>query len=292
MPSLGQIGIWSGQLRFGDPVESLEAAAELDELGFGALWIPDVGGPVLETVARLLGVTKRAVVATGILNVWMHDPAEVASDHARIDVEHPDRFLLGLGISHAPIVDADAPGRYRRPLQTMIEYLDALDSHAPNGHRPARVLAALGPKMVELAGKRTLGIHPYLVPVEHTQRVREALGPNSLVAPALSVILEPDRDTAREIARRDITLYLGLPNYVNSWRRLGFTEADFENNGSDTLIDALYALGPVESVAERIAAHHAAGADHVCLRAITAHPDDAARLPRAEWRHLAGLISG
>jgi probable F420-dependent oxidoreductase len=287
---LGPIGIWSAQLRFGDPVESLEAAAELDELGFGALWIPDAGGPVMESVARLLGATKRTTVATGILNVWMHDANEVAHDHARIDAEHPGRFLLGLGISHAPMIDADSPGRYRRPLGTMREYLDALDSHAPAGHRPARLLAALGPKMVRLAGERTLGIHPYLVTVDHTRGAREALGPGPIVAPALAVILEPDPDRARAIARRDVELYFGLPNYVNAWRRLGYGDADFAGHGTDAFIDSLYAHGTVEDVAERIAAHRAAGADHVCLRAITDHPDDRLRLPRAEWRQLAALL--
>src|SRR5262249_37316859 len=159
MPRLGPIGIWSRQLRYGDPVEALEAAAELDELGYGALWIPDVGGPVLDTVARLLRATHGAAVATGILNVWMPDPADVAVGHARLEGEHPGRFLLGLGIGHAPLVDADEPGRYQRPLATMRAYLDALDEHTPTDVRTERVLAALGPRMVALAGERTRGIH-------------------------------------------------------------------------------------------------------------------------------------
>ncbi len=147
MEALGPLGIWSRQLRYGDPAESLEAAAELDELGFDALWIPDVGAPVLDTVEALLAATRGAAVATGILNVWMHDPVEVAARHALLDERHPGRFLLGLGIGHAPLVDARQPGRYRRPLATMRAYLDSLDGHAPAGTAPARVLAALGPKM-------------------------------------------------------------------------------------------------------------------------------------------------
>jgi probable F420-dependent oxidoreductase len=290
MRPLGPIGIWSRQLRFGDPVEALEAAAELDELGFGALWIPDVGGPVLETAARLLEATRRAVVATGILNVWMHDAAEVAADQAGLDRDHRGRFLLGLGIGHAPIVDADEPGRYRRPLATMRAYLDALDAHAPAGDPPPRVLAALGPKMVELAGERTLGVHPYLVPVEHTALVREALGPDRLVAPELTVIVENDARRGREIARKDIQLYFGLPNYTNTWRRLGFADADLAGGGSDRLIDALYAIGSAEQIAARVREHHDAGADHVCLRVVTADPEDAERLARAEWRELAGAV--
>ena len=292
MQDLGTVGIWSRQLRFGDPVESLEAAAELEELGFGAQWIPDVGGPVLEAVTGLLEATRRVTIATGILNVWMHEAADVADGQARIHREHPGRFLLGLGISHAPIVDAEEPGRYRRPLETMRAYLDALDAHAPSGQRPARVLAALGPKMIELAAERTLGIHPYLVPVEHTRRAREALGAGRLLAPALSVVLDPDRERGRGIARRDVGVYFGLPNYVNAWRRLGFTDADFAGGGSDRLIDSLYACGTAESVARRVEEHHEAGADHVCLRVVTYHADDATRLPREEWRRIAEVIAG
>jgi probable F420-dependent oxidoreductase len=222
----------------------------------------------------------------------MHDPAGVAAGHARLDREHSGRFLLGLGIGHASLVDADQPGRYRRPLSTMREYLDALDEHAPADHRPARVIAALGPKMVALSGERTLGTHPYLVPVEHTALVREALGPDRLVAPALSVVLEPDPQRAREIARRDLALYPGLPNYTNTWRRLGFGDGDLADGGSDRLLDALYGLGTVEQVAGRLREHQTAGADHVCVRVITAHPDDAEHLPRAEWRTLAAALLG
>lgn len=290
MRPLDPIGIWSRQLRFGDPVEALEAAAELDELGFAALWIPDVGGAVLETVERLLGATSNAVIATGILNVWMHDPVVVAAGHARLDREHSGRFLLGLGISHAPLIDADEPGRYRRPLATMSAYLDVLDENTPADHSPARVLAALGPRMVALAGERTLGVHPYLVPVEHTALVREALGPERLVAPELSVILEPDPQRGREIARKDLVPYFGLPNYTNAWRRLGFTDADLAAGGSDRFVDAIYALGSSDRIAERLREHREAGADHVCLRVVTAHPDDAERLPRAEWRELAAVL--
>jgi probable F420-dependent oxidoreductase len=222
----------------------------------------------------------------------MHDPVEVAAGHARLDREHAGRFLLGLGIGHASLVDADRPGRYRRPLGTMREYLDALDEHTPADHRPARVIAALGPKMVALAGERTLGTHPYLVPVEHTALVREALGPERLVAPALSVVLEPDPERAREVARRDLALYLGLPNYTNTWRRLGFGDDDLAEGGSDRLLDALYGLGTVEQVVGRLREHQSAGADHVCVRVITAHPDDSERLPRAEWRTLAAGLLG
>jgi len=288
---LGTVGIWSAQLRFGDPVESLEAAAELDELGFATLWIPDAGGPVIETVERLLVQTASASVATGILNVWMHDPATIAREHARIDDAYPGRFVMGLGVSHAPTIDADEPGRYQRPLSKMRDYLADLAANRVEGHRPARLVAALAPKMLELARAETSGIHPYLVPVEHTRWAREQLGAEPVVAPSLSVVVETDPAVARAIARKDVETYLGLPNYVNTWRRLGYGDDDFAGNGTDAFIDALYAHGSVEAIAARIDAHRSAGADHVCVRVVTGRPDDALHLPRAEWRTLAGLLS-
>jgi len=282
---LGAIGIWSRELRFGDAAEIPEAAAELDGLGFGALWIPDIGGPVLDALDVLLRAAPQAVVATGILNVWMHDAVEVAAGQERFEREFPGRFLLGLGISHAPIVDRDEPGRYRRPLSTMRDYLDRLDEATS---LRSRLLAALGPRMLQLARERTLGSHPYLVPVEHTAAAREALGPGQLLAPALSVVPDPDLPRARERARADLALYLTLPNYTNTWQRLGFGDDELAAGGSDRLIDALYALGSPERIAERARAHLAAGADHVCIRVVTGDPGDA--LPRAAWRELAPAV--
>jgi probable F420-dependent oxidoreductase len=286
---LGRFGIWSRELRFGDAAESVESAAELEQLGFGTLWIPGgAGGDILDTVETMLEATAAAVVATGILNVWMHDAAAVAEAHAALDEAHPGRFLLGLGISHAPLIDSDETGlRYAKPLETMTAYLDALDAHAPAGTRPQRVLAALAPKMVELAGRRTLGVHPYMVPVEHTRWVRGVLGDDRLVATELSVVLEPEVERARDEARLDLGLYLTLPNYVNTWRRFGFTETDFEAGGSNRLIDALYARGSAGEVADRVREHLDAGASHVCLRVVT---NDLERLPRTEWRELASAL--
>jgi probable F420-dependent oxidoreductase len=262
---------------------------ELEQLGFGTLWIPGgAGGDILDTVETMLEATAAAVVATGILNVWMHDAAAVAEAHAALDEAHPGRFLLGLGISHAPLIDSDETGlRYAKPLETMTAYLDALDAHAPAGTRPQRVLAALAPKMVELAGRRTLGVHPYMVPVEHTRWVRGVLGDDRLVATELSVVLEPELERARDEARLDLGLYLTLPNYVNTWRRFGFTETDFEAGGSNRLIDALYARGSAGEVADRVREHLDAGASHVCLRVVT---NDLERLPRTEWRELASAL--
>lgn len=286
----GPIGIWSRQLRFGDPVESREAAAELEELGYGTLWIPGGdGGDILDSVSTTLAATRSVVVATGILNVWMHDPVEVADVHARLDADHPGRFVLGLGVGHAPIIDAKPGYRYRRPLETMREYLDALDASAPEGAAPRRVIAALAPKMIALAAARTAGIHPYLVPVEHTREARAAL-PGHVLAPAQAAILEENPSRARAIARRDLELYWAFPNYVSTWRRLGWGEDEFAGGGSDRLIDALYAWGSPDRIAERVDEHRAAGADHVCIRVITDAPDDAERLPRAEWRELGSVL--
>lgn len=285
---LGRYGIWARELRFGDPGEAVEAAAELEQLGFSALWIPGGGGgDVLDCVETMLRATTAATVATGILNVWAHEPADVAATEARLDAEHGARFLLGLGVGHARFVDAEAPGRYTRPVGTMASYLDALDEHTPPATRPTRVLAALAPRMVALAGDRTSGVHPYMTTVEHTRWVRGKLGVGAIVAPALGVVLEEDPDSARAEARLDLALYLTLPNYVRTWLRLGFTEADLAHGGSDRLVHALYGLGSPERVAERVAEHLDAGASHVCLRVITNQPE---RLARAEWRRLAAAL--
>jgi probable F420-dependent oxidoreductase len=286
---LGRYGVWARELRFGDPVEALEAAAELERLGFSALWIPGGdGGDVLECVERMLGATTDAVVSTGILNVWAHDPADVAATEARLETEHGGRFLLGLGIGHPSIIDRDAPGRYRSPVETMTAFLDALDEHTPPGASPRRVLAALAPRMVEVARERTAGVHPYMTPVEHTRWLRELLGPDAIVAPGLGIVLADDSALARSEARLDLALYLTLPNYIRTWRRLGFGDADLADGGSDRLVDALYGLGTPEQVAERVHAHLEAGASHVCVRVVT---NQLERLAREEWRVLATALA-
>ena len=170
------VGVWSSQLRYGDASESADAAAELDDLGFTALWIPDVGGAVFDAVAWLLAATKRTAIATGILNLWMHSAGDVAERYATLTAEHGDRFLLGIGVSHAPLIDAGEPGRYRKPLAATASFLDGLDA-APRPVPPQqRVLAALGPKMLELSASRARGAHPYLTTPEHTASARSTLG--------------------------------------------------------------------------------------------------------------------
>ncbi len=276
---IGRVGIWSRELRFHeDRAQALDAAVELEELGYGALWIPDVGGDVLGAARELLDATSAVTIATGILNIWMHDPAAVASGAAALG----PRFLLGLGASHSAVVDAQEPGRYGRPLSTMVAYLDALDSHAPGPSQ--RVLAALGPRMLELARDRAAGAHPYLVTPEHTAIAREALGPDALLAPEQSVAPGDDLEGARAF----VTDYLRLPNYVNNLRRLGFDDADLTGMPSDRLVRALVATGSPEQIAARVAEHHAAGADHVTIQVIGAGET----LPREAWRDLAPALLG
>ncbi len=286
---LGQVGIWSTALRYGDRGEARDAAAELETLGFGALWLPGgTGGDIFEAVSALLDATRTVALATGILNLWMHDSAEVATTHAGITDEHSDRFLLGVGVSHAPLVDADHPGRYARPLDATRRYLDALDAATPPVPVAERALAALGPKMLTLARDRTAGAHPYLVPPEHTRQARAVLGAGPLLAPEQSAVLESDPATAREVARRHLSIYLQLPNYVNNLRRLGFTEEDVAAPGSDRLVDGIVARGDVGAIARRVQEHRDAGADHVCVQVLAPDPRV---LPRDAWRELGPALA-
>jgi probable F420-dependent oxidoreductase len=279
--SLGRIGIWSNKLRYHeDRAAVADAAAELDELGYGALWLPDVGGDVMGDVGHVLDATRRVAVATGILNIWMHDAAGIAAAVAALDQRHPDRFLLGLGASHASVVSA-----YERPYSSMTAYLDALDAATPTVAPGDRILAALGPRMLELSRDRAGGAHPYLVPVQHTREAREILGSHHLLAPELAVVLEP-RD-GEATARAHVADYLQLPNYVRNLRRLGFGDDDLRDGGSDRLVRALVAWGDEEAIAARVDEHLAAGADHVCLQVLAPEP-----LPREDWRRLASVLRG
>lgn len=286
--SLSGTGVWSAGLRHGDRHAAADAVAELESLGYEAAWMPDVGGDVFSPVDNLLGATRDMVVATGILNLWMHTPEETARRHAELCETHGRRFLAGIGVSHAPVVDtATGAGRYRQPLRHMAEFLDGLDA-APIPLAPEeRVLAALGPKMVGLARARSAGTHPYLVTPEHTAATREAIGPNALVAVEQAVVLASDAGVARTLARQHLSVYVTLPNYVNNWKRLGFTDDDVAGGGTDRLVDALVAWGDDVAIATRIAAHRAAGADHVCVQVLAESPRV---LPRDEWRQLAPAI--
>ena len=285
--SLGRVGVWSRELRFQpDRSAARDAARELEELGYGALFIPDVGGDVLGAVDELLTATSRIVVATGIINIWMHDAAAIAAGVSRLDGE--ERMLAGLGVGHAANVDVGAPGRYVRPLSKLRGYLDELDEARPPLPAPNRILAALGPRMLELSRDRAGGAHPYLVPSEHTALAREILGPDRLLAPEQGVVLTDDPARGREIARTHVSDYLRLPNYVANLRRLGFGDEDLAGTGSARLVDALVVYGDEQRIAERIAEHLQAGADHVCIQ-VVGQSDEA--LAIEAWRRLAPAVT-
>lgn len=283
---LAGVGIWSSQLRYGDQGQAAEAAAELEELGFTALWIPDVGGPVLDSVEHLLSATKQVVIATGILNLWMHEPNDVATRYAALTESHGERFLLGIGVSHAPLIDSKEPGLYRKPLAATRRYLDAIDATPQPVPVANRVLAALGPKMLELAATRARGAHPYLVTPDHTRYAREHLGEGPLLLPEQTVLLTADRDEARSVGTDWLRSYLALPNYRNNLLRSGFTEDDVETV-SDRLFDAIIAWGDEKTVLNRVQEHLDAGADHVCVQVLTADPR---QFPHDQWRRLASAL--
>jgi probable F420-dependent oxidoreductase len=287
MAELAGVGLWAPGFRDGEPGEVLEAVAELEGLGYTALWMPGgAGGPILERAQLLVDGSTRVSVATGILNIWAHAPEEAATAHASIELRAQGRFLLGLGVSHAPMVDRIAPGAYGKPLSKMRSYLDALDAQPTPVPPSERVLAALGPKMLDLARERAAGAHPYFVPVAHTRFARERLGPGPLLAPEQGVVLDEDPATAKEKAREHVSRYLQLPNYANNLLRHGLTEDDLRDGGSDRLLDAIVVTGGIEAVARRIAEHREAGADHVCLQVL-----GEGLLPLTQWRALAEGLS-
>lgn len=283
---LSGVGLWSSQLRYGNPEEAAEAASELDGLGFTALWIPDVGGPVLNSVENLLSATQKTVIATGILNLWMHEPADVASRYAKLTETHGERFLLGIGVSHAPLIDSKEPGLYRKPLAATEKFLDAIDATPEPVPHKNRVLAALGPKMLQLSATKAGGAHPYLSTPDHTRQARDVLGEGPLLLPEQTVLLTDSRDEARAIGTDWLRSYLGLPNYANNLLRLGFTEEDL-SSVSDRVFDALIAWGDEDAVRRRVTEHLDAGADHVCVQVLTADPRE---FPREQWRRLAAAL--
>ena len=288
-PTLGSVGVWSPALRFGDPAETADAARELEELGYGTLWFPAFGEGAFAVASALLEATTTVAVATGIRSVWVDTAERTAAAHADLANAHPGRFVLGLGASHAPVVEMEAPDRqYGRPLEVVAEFLDELDRGTPPVPAGERVLAALGPRMLALARDRTSGAHPYLVTPEHTAQAREILGAGRVLAPEQTVVLETDATKAREVAREHLAIYLGLPNYVNNLRRLGFGDDDVTPGGSDRLVDGLVAWGGVDAVAARVQAHHDAGADHVTLQ-VLGEPAGGVRM--ADLRLLSEVLA-
>jgi probable F420-dependent oxidoreductase len=288
---LGRIGIWTYHLNYQPASKVREVAAELEELGYGALWIGEsVYREPLTHAGFLLSATNRMVIATGIANIWARDPFTMTAAQLTLSEAYPDRFLLGLGVSHARLVEGIRGHQYQQPFTAMRRYLDGMDEAALvyRAAKPAvpapRALAALGPRMLALAAQRAQGAHPYLVTPDHTAKARGVLGSGPWLLPEQAVVLETNPDQARAIARRHISRYLDLPNYLNSWRRFGFTDDDFVGRGSDRLVDALVAWSDVEAVSKRVTDHLDAGADHVCIQVFDVEPR---RLPLRQWRTLA-----
>jgi probable F420-dependent oxidoreductase len=274
---LGRIGAWLGPLSLKPAAETREFAPELEELGFAAIWFGEgVGTKECFTQAStLLAWTRRAVVASGIANIYARDPMATANGARTLADAYPGRFLLGIGVSHAPSVAERGHG-YARPIGTMTAYLDAMESALFRGVEPAEaapvVLAALGPKMLAFAGERTRGAHPYFTPPEHTAMARDVLGTGPLLAPEQAFLLETDPFAARAKAREHMGYYLALDNYRRNLERIGFAEEELVDGGSDRLVDAIVAWGGVDAVRDRVRAHLDAGADHVCVQAVGEDP--------------------
>ena len=271
---LGRVGVWSADPERMTAADAGRFANEVESLGYKALWIQESLGSkeVFAHAGILLAATKSLIIASGIANIWARDPVAMANGAKTLAEAYPDRFLLGIGVSHKPSV-AIRGGRYQKPLEHMRAYLEAMDKApfvGPNRDDPPapRVLAALGPKMLRLAAERSLGAHPYFVPVEHTSVARKALGGEPLLAVEQAAVVGMDREKVLAAATRHTKYYLALENYSNNLRRLGWSAADLADAGSEKLMDAIVASGDAGTIAERVAAQHAAGADHVCLQVL------------------------
>jgi probable F420-dependent oxidoreductase len=289
---LGRVGAWTFDLERLTASAARDYVRELEDLGIPALWIPESLGSkeVFAHAGLLLAASQRLVVASGIANMWARDATAMANGHRTLSEAYPGRFLLGVGVSHAPVVKMRGAS-YDKPVESMSRYLEAMDKAPFTGvappEPPARVLAALGPRMLRLSGERSLGAHPYFVPVEHTTLARKELGAGPLLAVEQAAVLSTDPTIARATARKHMKRYLALDNYVNNLRRIGWTDTDLAGEGSDALVDAIVAWGDAGSIRARVEKHLANGADHVCVQALridlTAHP-------LAEWRELAPAV--
>jgi probable F420-dependent oxidoreductase len=271
--AIGRVGVWSFALESLSASEEREVVAEIESLGFRAIWFPESveSREVFSHASWILANTERVIAASGIASIWARDPVAMANGWRMLSDAYPGRFLLGIGVSHAPSVGRRG-GRYERPFTAMQRYLDAMDraaSSAPEPESPLRlVLAALGPKMLELAAERALGAHSYFVPAEHTAFARQRLGPGPILAVEQTVALESDPSEARSIARRFAVRYLQTENYARNLKRMGWTDGDVSGQGTDALIDAVVAWGDVDRIAVRVRQHLDAGADHVTVQVI------------------------
>lgn len=276
---LAKYGVWAGrsltQEQYGD------AATLAEKLGFGAFWLG--GSPQLPVVRKLLETSDTLVIATGIVNVWQYEPAQLAQEFHELDGEFPGRLLLGIGVGHP-----EATAEYKTPLAKMREFFDGLAAAERPVPRERMVAAALGPKMLDLAYERSLGTHPYFVPPEHTRFARARLGSDALIAPELAVSISgTDAEANRAAARAYATMYCGLQNYTRNLERFGYTQADFANGGSDRLLDEIVPQGSADQVAASVRAHIDAGADHVCVQTVGVDG-----IPAVEWTALAAALIG
>jgi probable F420-dependent oxidoreductase len=281
---LGRIGIWSAALRNVEPEVAASAATELEQLGYGALWFPGGGRDgFVEQITALLQATQHVAIASGIVSIWTHPAVDITHDFFDWERQFPGRFLLGIGISHSHVVER-AGLTYAKPLQKLRAYLDELDAQSPSVPNDRRCIASLGPKSLQLARERTWGTHPYFVPAAHTKIAREAVGHGKLVATELMVVLDENPVSARATARQHMAMYLAAPNYASNLLRLGYSQSDLDNGGSDRIVDDIVAWGSPTRILERVREHHAAGADHVCIQVLNSDR----RVPALEeWRTLA-----
>jgi probable F420-dependent oxidoreductase len=254
-PNLGRFG------SFGRGVTP-QQAKEIEALGYGSVWVGGSPPAELDWVEPILETTSTLQVATGIVNIWTAAAGPVAESFHRIDKAYPGRFLLGIGVGHP-----EAHQEYRKPIDALTEYLDQLDRYGVPKNR--RVVAALGPKVLKLSAERSAGAHPYLTTPEHTAMAREVMGVDAFLAPEHKVVLTTDAEKARAVGRKALDIYLNLTNYLNNWKRLGFTDEDVAKPGSDRLVDAVVAHGTTEAIAARLKQHLDAGADHVPVQVLT-----------------------
>ena len=290
---LGRIGLWTADFDLQPISAAQEGIAQVEEMGFSTVWVPEaVLREPFASTSLLLSATKSMVLATGIASLHARTAQTMQAGWKTVTEAFPERFLLGIGVSHAPMVQGVHKANYDKPYSTMVEYLNAMDSGVYFSPQPTttphRVLAALGPKMLKLAAERAEGAHPYFTPVEHTAFARETMGAGPLLAPELAVVLNEEPSVAREIASKYMTTYTRLPNYANNLKRFGFTDDDITGH-SDRLVDAIVPCGSIDVIVARIREHLDAGADHVCVQVLTGTPGV---LPMKQWQELADATRG
>ena len=286
------VGIWTSTHESLPASRSGEVANELESLGYSAMWLPEAWGRESFTSASLLlAATSSLTVATGIANIWARDAVTSANAARTLNAAYDDRFVLGLGVSHQPLVQRLRGHEYAAPLAQMRQFLSAMNAapmFAPEGdHEFATVIAALGPKMLELGATLADGVHPYLVTPEHTALARQIVG-DKFIGVEQAVVLGESREEYLERAHNYLNDYTGLDNYRHSWRRLGFRDEDFVRGGSERLCEAMVVHGDEQTILERVNEHRAAGADHVCLQVLGA---DRSTIPLDEWRRLAPVFT-